>query len=95
MSYIPSALKRDDPTLFGHYLCLQNEFLENHRNISIAGISPEAMDYSQIYNSQADETDEPETLWNYLNTKNGVIHIDSCRRLGSGMSPRPKLTTSK
>jgi hypothetical protein len=80
MSYIPSALKRDDPTLFGHYLCLQNEFLENHRNISIAGISPEAMDYSQLYNSQADETDDPETLWNYLNTKTGVIRIDSCRR---------------
>jgi hypothetical protein len=38
------------------------------------------LDYSQIYNSQAAETDDPETLWNYFNTQKGVIRIDSCRR---------------
>jgi hypothetical protein len=84
MNYIPISLKRDEPALFGKYLCLQNEYLENHRNISIAGISPEAMDYSQIYsNGQYDEDDneaEPTTLWNHLLTSPGVIRIDSCSR---------------
>jgi hypothetical protein len=84
MNYIPISLKRDEPALFGKYLCLQNEYLENHRNVSIAGISPEAMDYSQIYSNGNYDEDEPEaeptTLWNHLLTSPGVIRIDSCNR---------------
>jgi hypothetical protein len=67
MNYIPISLKRDDPVLFGKYLCLQNDYLENHRNVSIAGLSPEAMDYTQCYaHGQHDE--EQTTLWNHIVT---------------------------
>jgi hypothetical protein len=79
MNYIPISLKRDDPVLFGKYLCLQNAYLENHRNVSIAGLSPEAMDHKQCYaHGQHDE--EQTTLWNHLVTSPGVIRIDSCSR---------------
>lgn len=77
MEYIPSFFKRDTPELFGKYLCLQNSFLEKHRNVSIVGLSTTAMDHEQVF---APEQEESDSLWNFFMTIPGVLRIDSCRR---------------
>jgi hypothetical protein len=77
MAFIPLALKHSDPTLLGKYLCLQNAFLENHRNISVVGISSYAMDHEQPF---ADDHEDPISLWNYIHSIPGVLRIDSSRR---------------
>jgi hypothetical protein len=77
MTFIPSALKHSDPILFGKYLGLQNDYLENHRNTSIVGLSPFAMEHEQLY---CDEHIESVSLWKYLSSIPGVTRIDSCRR---------------
>jgi hypothetical protein len=47
--YIPVSLKYDNPELFGKMLSLQNEFLDNHRNVAIAGLNIQAMDHTMTY----------------------------------------------
>jgi hypothetical protein len=75
MSYIPSSLKRDEAELFGQYLSLQNSFLEDHRNISLVGISSAAMEH--VYTDQQNGSN---TLWQHLHMLPGVSRVDSCRR---------------
>jgi hypothetical protein len=41
--YVPFALKKSHPELYGNYLAQQDEFLNTHRNIAIAGLHPDAM----------------------------------------------------
>jgi hypothetical protein len=77
MTFIPIALKHSDPILFGKYLGLQNEYLENHRNTSIVGLSTDAMDDDQLW---SDDQTTATTLWNKLSSIPGVLRIDSCRR---------------
>jgi hypothetical protein len=43
--FVPISLKRENPELFGTFLCHQNDFLENNRNVAIFGLSSEAMDF--------------------------------------------------
>jgi hypothetical protein len=80
MTYIPNALKHEDPELFGKFLCHQNDFLENHRNIAIVGVSVEVMDHKELDDmSPADELVGP-SIWNTLRTTEGVSRIDPCCR---------------
>jgi hypothetical protein len=46
--FIPLALKFQNPAKFGryYYVSKQNTFLNQHRNIAIVGVVPEAIDYS-------------------------------------------------
>jgi hypothetical protein len=82
MTYIPNSLRREDPELFGKFLCHQNDFLEHHRNIAIVGLSVEAMDHEEHTECHTSDVPNPfgETLWNTLRTCPGVTRIDSCRR---------------
>ena len=83
MVFVPSTLKHENPDLFGAYLCHQNEFLENNRNIAIVGLSTEAMDHEENPASSMDEELPHETataLWVVLQNLPGVQRINSCRR---------------
>jgi hypothetical protein len=48
LTFVPTSLKRENPDLYGTFLCHQNNFLENNRNIAFVGLSTEAMDYDEI-----------------------------------------------
>jgi hypothetical protein len=74
--YIPVSLKYDNPELFAKMLSLQNEFLDNHRNVAIAGLNIRAMDHTMTYEPYSDES----SLWTYLRHIPGVLHLDSCKR---------------
>ena len=82
MTFIPNSLRRDDPELFGKFLCHQNDYLEQHRNIAIVGLSVEAMDYEAHPDMSPPDVPNPpgNNLWNSLRTIPGVCRIDSCRR---------------
>jgi hypothetical protein len=75
--YVPFALKRNHPNIYGQYLAQQNAFLESHRNIAIVGAHPDAMDYG-------DETSPdpafPASIWQTLSKMDGVYRVDPCRR---------------
>jgi hypothetical protein len=75
--YVPFALKRSHPEIYGQYLAQQNAFLKTHRNIAIVGLHPDAMDYG-------DETSPnpafPDTIWQTLSQMTGVYRVDPCRR---------------
>jgi hypothetical protein len=81
MTYIPSSLKHEDPELFGNFLCHHNEFLENHRNVAITGISTKVMDHKEPFStlSPEDDTTLGRFVWNHLRTLEGVDQIDACR----------------
>jgi hypothetical protein len=74
--YIPVSLKYDNPELFGKMLSLQNKYLDNHRNVAIAGLSIRAMDHTMTYKPYSDES----SLWTYLHHIPGVLRLDSCKR---------------
>jgi hypothetical protein len=44
--FVPLSVKRSNPSLWGNTLNRQNTFLSSHRNISIAGVSTNVMDYA-------------------------------------------------
>jgi hypothetical protein len=74
--YIPLLLKYENPTLHGQILCHQNQFLDHHRNIAIAGISLIAMDHR---NTNLPETESP-PFWHKFMELPGVIRVDSSKR---------------
>jgi hypothetical protein len=76
IEYIPISLKYDNPDLFGKILSYQNQYLENHRNIAIAGLSSDAMDHRETYDTYSGES----SLWTFLRSAPGVIRLDSCKR---------------
>ena len=76
LEYIPISLKYNNPTLFGKILSYQNEYLDNHRNVAIAGLSVDAMDHRETYDDYSDET----SLWTFLRQLPGVLRLDSCKR---------------
>lgn len=82
MTFIPNSLRREDPELFGKFLCHQNDFLEHHRNIAVVALSPEAMDHEEHPDMSPPDVPNPpgENLWNSLRFIPGVRRIDSCRR---------------
>jgi hypothetical protein len=69
--FIPLAGKYRNPGKFGQYVARHNSFLHNHRNITIVGVTPEAMDTD---NSAADN------LWEVISSLPGVHRCDPCRR---------------
>jgi hypothetical protein len=42
--FILLAAKYQQPAKFGEYVARQNAFLNNHRNIAIVGVAPDAID---------------------------------------------------
>jgi hypothetical protein len=66
MTYIPNALKHEDPELFGKFLCHQNDFLENHRIIAIIGVSIEVMDHNELEAVSPADKLIGASLWNLL-----------------------------
>jgi hypothetical protein len=75
--YVPFALKKSHPEIYGNYLAQQNEFLNTHRNIAIVGLHPPAMDYGD---QDTPDDNFPTSLWQTLSQMNGVYRVDSCRR---------------
>jgi hypothetical protein len=75
--YIPFALKKSHPEIYGQYLAQQNSFLETHRNIAIVGMHPSAMDYGD---EDSPDPNFPTSLWHTLSNMAGVYRVDSCRR---------------
>jgi hypothetical protein len=75
--YVPFAMKRSHPEIYGQYLAQQNAFLQSHRNIAIVGIHPRAMDYG---NQDTPDANFPDSLWQTLTKMGGVYRSDSCRR---------------
>jgi hypothetical protein len=75
--YVPFALKKSHPEIYGQYLAQQNAFLESHRNIAIVGVHPTAMDYGDSDNP---DTNVPTSLWDTLSAMDGVYRVDPCRR---------------
>jgi hypothetical protein len=75
--YVPFALKTHHPDVYGAYLAKQNNFLENHRNIAIAGVSVGAMDHGDEDNPDDNFTS---SLWQRIKQLDGVYRADSCRR---------------
>jgi hypothetical protein len=69
--FIPMELKYQNPKQFGAYIAKQNEFLDNHRNIAIAGVVPAAMDYK--------DTGELD-LYSCIKKLPGVYRCDPTRR---------------
>ena len=81
--FIPNYLKRENSELYGNFLCRQNDFLENNRNIAIVALSTKAMDFDD-QPSQESLDDDPNAasnaIWNVVRTIPGISRIDSCRR---------------
>jgi hypothetical protein len=69
--YIPLAAKHNSPETFGQYVARHNEFLNNHRNIAIVGIVPDAMDANTVTGPN---------LWTSIKSLPGVYRCDPCRR---------------
>jgi hypothetical protein len=69
--YIPLAAKYNSPEKFGQYVAGHNEFLNNHRNIAIVGIIPDAMDANTVTGAN---------LWTSIKALPGVYRCDPCRR---------------
>jgi hypothetical protein len=75
--YVPFALKKSHPEIYGQYLAQQNAFLASHWNIAIVGVHPAAMDYGDDDNP---DPNFPTSLWNTISQMPGVYRVDSCRR---------------
>jgi hypothetical protein len=75
--YVPFALKTHHPDVYGSYLAKQNNFLETHRNIAIAGVSVAAMDHGDEDNP---DDNFPSSLWQLIKNLDGVYRADTCRR---------------
>jgi hypothetical protein len=60
---IPLAAKYDSPDKFGAYVARHNDCLNNHRNIAIVGLVPDAMDAA---------TAMGDTLWTSIKSSPGV-----------------------
>jgi hypothetical protein len=69
--FIPLALNFQNPAKFGRYVSKQNTFFNQHRNIAIVGVVPEAMDYS--------DKDEL-SLYDMIKQLPGVYRSDPNRR---------------
>jgi hypothetical protein len=72
--YVPFALKAHHPDVYGSYLAKQNNFLETHRNIAIAGVSVNAMDHG--------DNDNPDDAFprSLLQLNKKLDGVDSYRR---------------
>jgi hypothetical protein len=75
--YVPFALKKDHPEIYGQYLAQQNGFLATHRNIAIVGVHPSAMDYGDC---DTPDGNMPQSLWDTLSEMEGVYRVDPCHR---------------
>jgi hypothetical protein len=75
--YVPFALKKSHPEIYGQYLAQQNAFLESHRNIAIVGVHPSAMDYGD---TDTPDANVPKSLWDTLSEMDGVYRVNPCRR---------------
>ena len=85
MDYIPLSLKYSNSELFGKFLALQNNFLENHRNVALVGISVESMEAPLPYGDmeEADDDDvegDKRTIRSHLKGIPGITRVDPCRR---------------
>jgi hypothetical protein len=69
--FIPLAAKYHTPAKFGQCVVRHNTFLNGHRNITLVGIHPDAMDAA---------TKNGQTLWTTLRTRPSVYRCDPCRR---------------
>jgi hypothetical protein len=69
--FILLAAKYHTPTKFGEFVARQNDFLNNHRNIAIIGLTPDAMDSI---------TANGNDLWTSILRLPGVFCCDPCRR---------------
>jgi hypothetical protein len=69
--FIPLLAKYHTPGKFGKYVARHNCFLNDHRNIAIVGIVPEAMDTDNIAG---------DNLWESISSLPGVYRCDPCRR---------------
>jgi hypothetical protein len=77
--FVPFSLRREQPEVYGKYLALQNVFLKDHRNISLCGIGPEALDYEDNPPTQ-DSTAVSESIWQKLAALPGVYRVDPTKR---------------
>jgi hypothetical protein len=69
--FIPLAGKYRNPGKFGQYVTRHNSFLNNHHNIAIVGVAPEAM---------GTDNSAGENLWELISSLPGVYRCDPCRR---------------
>jgi hypothetical protein len=69
--FIPLLAKYQNPDQFSQYVAQHNEFLNNHRNIAVVGLAPDAMDM---------DTPTGENIWESIKTLPGVFRCDPCRR---------------
>jgi hypothetical protein len=77
VQYIPLSLKYENPSLHGQILSHQNQYLENRRNIAIAGLSVITMDFRNPGNEPKDDTPP---FWNQFLDSPGILRVDSCKR---------------
>jgi hypothetical protein len=75
--YVLFALKTSHPKIYGQYLAQQNDFLATHRNITIVGVHPSAMDYGDC---DTPDGNVPKSIWDILSQMDGVYRVDPCRR---------------
>jgi hypothetical protein len=69
--FIPLIAKYQNPDQFSQYVAQHTEFLNNHRNIAVVGLDPDAMDM---------DTPMGENIWESIKTLPGVFRCDPCRR---------------
>jgi hypothetical protein len=69
--FIPLAAKYHTPAKFGECVARHNAFLNDHRNIAIVGLAPDAMD-----SPNATE----KAIWASIRELPGVYRCDPCRR---------------
>jgi hypothetical protein len=72
--FVPFSLRREDPQTYVQLLGKQNEYMDNHRNISVAGLSWDLMQ-NPIQNIQ-----EYESFQDILLKQPGVYRVDCTRR---------------
>jgi hypothetical protein len=68
-SYVPFALKKSHPEVYGEYRAQQNAFLETHRYISIVGLHPDVMGYGD---KDSSDPAFPASLWQTLSNMDGI-----------------------
>jgi hypothetical protein len=69
--FIPLLAKYQNPGKFGQFVARHNSFLNDHRNIAIVGVVPEAMDTVNLAG---------DNLWAVISDLPGVYRCDPCRR---------------
>lgn len=77
LEYIPLSLKYENPSLHGQILSHQNQFLDQHRNIAVLGLSVIAMDFRNPGDEPKDDTPP---FWNQFLDCPGILRVDSCKR---------------